>query len=167
MLDINMTFVTQMINFTVLLLVLHKFAWGPILGALRARTAKIENNLKQADADRLRAADMKKEYEAKLATARTKAQEIVDAASQRATDESKAQKETTRQEIEKMREAAKAQIQLEREEAAKEMRGQLVALSLTAAGKLLGHKMDEEADAQFIEDFIAGLSKEALGDLAC
>ena len=66
MLDINSTFFVQILNFLVLLLVLKKFAWGPLLATLHARTEKIENNIRMADEDRAQAAEMKKEYEAKL-----------------------------------------------------------------------------------------------------
>ena len=167
MLDINSTFFVQILNFLVLLLVLKKFAWGPLLATLHARTEKIENNIRMADEDRAQATEMKKEYEAKLADARSKAQEIMDAANQRAAEDTKAQKESTRLEVEKMKETAKAQIQMERDEAAKQMKGQMVSLSLAAAAKLMGRKMDDAADEQLVAEFIDGLMKDKIGDLSC
>lgn len=167
MLDINSTFFVQILNFLVLLLVLKKFAWGPLLATLHARTEKIENNIRMADEDRAQAAEMKKEYEAKLADARSKAQEIMDAANRRAAEDTKAQKESARLEVEKMKESAKAQIQIERDEAAKEMKGQMVSLSLAAAAKLLGRKMDDAADEQLVAEFIDSLTKDKIGDLSC
>ncbi len=167
MLDINSTFFVQILNFLVLLLVLKKFAWGPLLATLHARTEKIENNIRMADEDRAQAAEMKKEYEAKLADARSKAQEILDAANQRAAEDTKAQKESTRLEVEKMKETAKAQIQMERDEAAKQMKGHMITLSLAAAAKLMGRKMDDAADEQIVAEFIDGLTKDKIGDLSC
>ena len=160
-------FFIQIINFLVLLLVLKKFAWGPLLQVLHDRTDKIANNIRQADEDRAQAAEMKKEYEQKLSDARKRAQEITDSATQRSEAEHRARVEETQQEIEQMKAAAKAQLQAEREEAAKKMKGQMVALSLAAATKLMGRNMDDAANEAIVGDFIDSLSKEKLGDLSC
>ena len=166
MVDVNSTLFIQIINFLVLLLVLKKFAWGPLLQVLHDRTDKIANNIRQAD-DRAQAAEMKKEYEQKLSDARKRAQEITDSATQRSEAEHRARVEETQQEIEQMKAAAKAQLQAEREEAAKKMKGQMVALSLAAATKLMGRNMDDAANEAIVGDFIDSLSKEKLGDLSC
>ena len=167
MIDLNSTLFIQILNFIVLMLFLKHFAWGPILKVMKDRADKIENNIKSADRDRADAAEMKKEYETKLADARNRAQEIVDAASQRADQESRSKKDATLQECEQMKEQARAQIQVDFDEAALKMKGQVVTLSLLAAQKLLGHKMDADADAQFVSQFIDSLDKEKLGDLSC
>ena len=146
---------------------LFKFAWGPLLQVLHDRTDKIQNNIRQADEDRAQAAEMKKEYEQKLSDARKRAQEITDSATQRSEAEHRARVEETQQEIEQMKAAAKAQLQAEREEAAKKMKGQMVALSLAAATKLMGRNMDDAANEALVGDFIDSLSKEKLGDLSC
>ena len=110
---------------------------------------------------------MKKEYEQKLSDARKRAQEITDSATQRSEAEHRARVEETQQEIEQMKAAAKAQLQAEREEAAKKMKGQMVALSLAAATKLMARNMDDAANEALVGDFIDSLSKEKLGDLSC
>lgn len=167
MLDLNATFFMQIINFVVLFLFLKTFAWGPLLKAMHARTEKIENNIRQADEDRAAAAEMKKDYEKKLADARLKAQEITDSAAQRSEAEHRARVEETQQEIEQMKSAAKAQIAQEREDAARTMKGEVVALSLAAAAKLIGQKMDDATDAELIGEFIDSLTREKVGDLSC
>ncbi|MBQ7516343.1 MAG: F0F1 ATP synthase subunit B [Schwartzia sp.] len=167
MVDVNSTFFIQMLNFFVLLIVLKKFAWGPLLKVLHDRTDKIANNIRQADEDRLQAAEMKKEYEQKLSEARKRAQEITDSATQRSEAERRARVEETQQEIEQMKSAAKAQIQAERDEAAKQMKGHMVALSLAAATKLMGKNMDDAANEALVGEFIDGLRKDDLGDLSC
>jgi F-type H+-transporting ATPase subunit b len=47
MVDVNSTLFIQIINFLVLLLVLKKFAWGPLLQVLHDRTDKIQNNIRR------------------------------------------------------------------------------------------------------------------------
>ena len=167
MLDINATLLVQIVNFIVLLAVLKKFAWGPLLKTMHERSAKIEKNILDADADRAKAAELKKEYEEQLSKARLRAQEITDAAAARADQETRDQKEATKLEIEKMKESARANLALEREEAAKEMKGQMVTMALAAAAKLMGRKMDEAADEALVAEFINGLDKNKAGDLSC
>ena len=167
MLDINATLLVQIVNFIVLLAVLKKFAWGPLLKTMHERSAKIEKNILDADADRAKAAELKKEYEEQLSQARLKAQEITDAAAVRADQETHEQKEAAKLEIEQMKESARAHLELEREEAAKEMKGQMVTMALAAAAKLMGRKMDEAADEELVTEFIKGLDKHRAGDLSC
>lgn len=167
MLDINATLLVQIVNFIVLLAVLKKFAWGPLLKTMHERSAKIEKNILDADADRMKAAELKKEYEEQLSKARLKAQEITDAAAARADQETHEQKEAAKLEIEKMKETARAHLEQEREEAAKEMKGQMVTMALAAAAKLMGRKMDEAADEVLVTEFINGLDKHRAGDLSC
>ena len=167
MLDINATLLVQIVNFIVLLAVLKKFAWGPLLKTMHERSAKIEKNILDADADRAKAAELRKEYEEQLSQARLKAQEITDAAAARADQETHEQKEAAKLEIEQMKESARAYLELEREEAAKEMKGQMVTMALAAAAKLMGRKMDEAADEELVTEFINGLDKHRAGDLSC
>ena len=167
MLDINATLLVQMVNFIVLLAVLKKFAWGPLLKTMHERSAKIEKNILDADADRAKAAELRKEYEEQLSQARLKAQEITDAAAARADQETHEQKEAAKLEIEQMKESARAHLELEREEAAKEMKGQMVTMALAAAAKLMGRKMDEAADEALVTEFINGLDQHKAGGLSC
>ena len=167
MIDLNSTFFVQILNFAVLLLILKKFAWGPLLKTLQERSDKIADNIRSADEDRAKAAELKKEYEAQLADARRKAQEIMDAATKRSEEERQASVENTRHEIEQMKKAAQAQIQRDRDLAAKQLKGEMVAMSLAAASKLLAKQMDDEANAKLVGDFINELEKDKIGDLPC
>lgn len=167
MIDLNSTFFVQILNFAVLLLILKKFAWGPLLKTLQERSDKIADNIRSADEDRAQAAELKKEYETQLADARRKAQEIMDAATKRSEEERQASVENTRHEIEQMKKAAQAQIQRDRDLAAKQLKGEMVAMSLAAASKLLAKQMDDEANAKLVGDFINELEKDKIGDLPC
>ena len=167
MIDLNSTFFVQILNFAVLLLILKKFAWGPLTKAMQERSDKIADNIRSADEDRAQAAELKKEYETQLADARRKAQEIMDAATKRSEEERQASVENTRHEIEQMKKAAQAQIQRDRDLAAKQLKGEMVAMSLAAASKLLAKQMDDEANAKLVGDFINELEKDKIGDLPC
>ena len=59
MIDLNSTFFVQILNFVVLLLVLKKFAWGPLTKTLQERSNKIADTIRQADEDRVKASELK------------------------------------------------------------------------------------------------------------
>lgn len=67
----------SLLTFFMVLVVLGKFAWKPILSSLQSREDFIRSSLEQAKADREAAEDRLKEYEAKLTAARQEATEIV------------------------------------------------------------------------------------------
>ena len=72
--------IAQIINFLVLLFVLWKFAYGPILAILDKRTKKIEQGLKDAEASRKKLADSEERQKEILKMARTEGKEIVEKA---------------------------------------------------------------------------------------
>ena len=80
MVDLNMTLIAQIINFVILLLVLKKWAYKPLMQALADRQARIANSLETADKERLAAEELKREYQEQLAQARAQAQAIVEKA---------------------------------------------------------------------------------------
>ncbi len=134
----------ELISFGVLLWVLYKFAFPPILEALETRERKIRDSLEQADADRLAAEQRLREYEAKLkgaareagaivADAKTKAQRMLEENEQRLrTDSERIQAETTR-EIERTRRKALQDIQRE-----------AANLSLLVAEQVLGRSLSDD-----------------------
>lgn len=131
-----MTIVAQILNFLILVLILKFVAYKPVMKMLKEREEKIARSIDAAEADEQKAKELLAEYNKQLADARIKAQEIVDKAMKRAQEERDASVAETRREIEQMRKAAKEDIARERERAAMQLRGEMVALSMQAAGKL-------------------------------
>ena len=66
-----------------------------------------------------------------------------------------------------MKESARAEIQRDQERAQDQIRAQVVALSIQAAGKIVSDKMTADADAEEVGKFIDTLDKDKIGDLSC
>ena len=162
-----MTLVAQILNFLILVLILRLVAYKPVLKMLKTREEKIANSIKAAEADEQKAKQLLEAYNKQLADARIKAQEIVDKANKRAQEEHDASIAETRREIEQMRTAAKEDIARERELAAVQMRTQMVALSMQAAGKIISANMDNKTNEKLVSDFIDQLDKDKIGELPC
>jgi F-type H+-transporting ATPase subunit b len=82
-LGINLGYlISQIVNFTLLALLLYVVAYKPILRMLDARSARIQKGLEDAEAASRRAAQMEQEFEQRLAEARREGQEIIAQATQ-------------------------------------------------------------------------------------
>ena len=167
MFDINWTMAAQIINFAVLVAILAKFAYKPFLKILEDRKMKIQNDLDSAEQNRLDGEKFKQEYLDKLEEARLQAQSIMDKAvrtAEQAKDEiiKQAQEESA-----KLLKNAKDEINRERDKAINELRAEVVTLSLAAASKIINKNMDDQVNAELVENFISNLDKDKIGGLPC
>ena len=156
LIDLNGTLPIQIINFLILVALLRAVAYKPIVRMMDERKAKIAESIEKADADAAAAEATLNEYKAQLAAARTKAQEIVDMAEKRAGEEREASIQATKREIEQMKKSAEEQLKAE-----------VVALSLAAAGKIIQKNLDEKDNDAIIGEFIAKLDAKKVGDASC
>ena len=145
MVSINGTLLFQFINFFVLVAILAKFAYKPLLKVLEDRRNKIASDLDNAAKARETAEKMKADYEA---------QAIVDKAVKQADKEAQAQLEAIRAQIAREKQIAQTEIANEREAAIREMRNEVVTLSMAVAEKLLQKNMDPDMNAKLVADCI-------------
>ncbi len=162
-----MTFFAQIINFVILVVLLRAVAYKPVVNMLKAREDRIKESLDKADADAAEADKLLADYKKKLAAANVKAEDIIRNAEKRASEEREAARAETKREIEQMKKAAEAEIQRDRERAVAQLRGEVVALSMAAAGKIISKNIDKAENEQLITEFVDKLDKDKIGDLPC
>ena len=167
MIDINATLIAQMLNFLVLVVLLRIFAYKPIVKMLKEREERIAGSIKKADDDAAAAEATLKQYQEQLAGARVKAQEIIDKAEKRTSEDHEASMQTTKAEIDQMKHAAQQEIQRERALAVEKLKGQVAALSIAAAEKIVSKNIDAAENEALIKEFIDQLDKDKIGDLPC
>lgn len=157
MVDLNGTLVLQILNFIVLVLILAKYAYKPLLETMEERKRRIENDLMNAEQARVEATSMKVEYTAQLQEARKEAQAIIETAKQQAEAESQAQIKELRAQLVKEKELARQEIEREREKAMQQIRAEVVNLSVEVAAKLIGKEFSSTDNVALVEDTIAKL----------
>mgnify|MGYP000308065376 FL=1 len=157
MVDLNGTLVLQILNFIVLVLILAKYAYKPLLETMEERKRRIENDLVNAEQARAEATSMKAEYTAQLQEARKEAQAIIETAKQQAEAESQAQIKELRAQLVKEKELARQEIEREREKAMQQIRAEVVNLSVEVAAKLIGKEFSSTDNVALVEDTIAKL----------
>jgi F-type H+-transporting ATPase subunit b len=144
-----------LIIFVILLVVLMKFAFPPILGYAAAREKRIQDALDESKRQREEAEKLLEQQRQELAKARGEAQQLI--AEGRQAAEKVRQELLTRAkgEQEELIARAKADIEAERLKAVESVRREAVDLALAAAGKLVGEKLNAENDRRIVNDFLS------------
>ena len=146
--------VWTLVVFGMLVFLLGRYAWGPILGAVEAREKGIQSALDEAAARNAEAARLLAEHKEQLADARRQANDLM--------AEGKAAGETLRREIEEkaraeaqsMVERARREIERERDAALEMLRRESVELALAAASRLLQENLDQPKDRALVERYL-------------
>lgn len=142
------------IIFLVLVAVLTRYAWRPILGALEARERRIQEILDAAVRDRDEAQRLLEEHRRQVAESRNQAQQIVAEGRQAAERVRHDMLEEARRQQEEILERARQEIGREQEAAVAAIRREAVDLSLAAASKLIERKLDTAEDRRFVQEFL-------------
>lgn len=149
--------------FTSLLIVLWRFAWGPILGAVEAREKGIQNALDEAKFRQEEAEKLLAEHKAQLSDARRQASEIL-AEGREAADRLRKELEVkAREESDGILTRARAEIEREKDAALDTLRRESVDLALAAASKLLHQKLDSELDRKLVMEYVDDISAKSPG----
>lgn len=155
--NINLTLIGQMLAFIGFVVFCMKYVWPPILAAMHEREQKIAEGLAAADkADHDLELAKAKAVE-RLMDAKTEAGGIVDAANRRAAQIVDEAKDAAVQEADRVKTAAHAEIEQDANRAREKLRGQVAALSLAGAEKVLGSAVDADAHAGLVEKLAAEL----------
>jgi len=155
-LGINFTWLlAQIVNFGLLLFVLWRFAYQPVLKMLNDRKQKIQESLEYAERVKREAADQQKEFDRKLEEARRLAQSAAAAAAQVGEKEREVIVAQAREEARKLIDQAKGQIEYERKQMMSDLREEVVRLSLLAAQQVISQSLDDQAHRRLVSDFLA------------
>lgn len=152
-------FVWTIVVFLVVLVVLGKFAWGPILGALDAREKGIRGSIDDAQAMRAEAQSLLEEHRRQLAEARRESQQIVAEGRQAAERLGQEIQDKARVEGERIVERARQEIVRERDLALAQIREESVDLALAAAAHLLKERLDADRDRELVRGYLSALDR--------
>lgn len=149
------------VTFTILLLLLRKFAWGPMMNMMQEREEKVANDIDAAENNRLESEKYLEQQKLEIDRAREEAQSIIESAKKTGEQQGRDIVEQSRHESEQVKENALAQIQSEKEQAVAELREQVATLSVMIATKIIEKELDEAEQEKLIEEYL----QEAGGNL--
>jgi F-type H+-transporting ATPase subunit b len=154
-----------LIVFAILVALLGRFAWGPILKMVDEREKGIQDKLDQAAANHAEAARLLEQHREQIADARRQANELISEGRQAADRVRKEIEEKARVEAQGMVERARTEIERERDAALETLRKESVDLALAAASRLMQENLDQAKDRALVERYLGelGESREASG----
>jgi len=147
--------VWTLVIFALVVFVLGKFAWGPILNTLQARESFIHEALATAKRDRDEAEARLKEYEAKLAQARAEASAIVEEGRRDGVALKQRIEADARVEAEKILERAKREIHIATETATKELYQLSARQAIEMAARVIGRELTPQDHERLISGLLA------------
>lgn len=164
MVDLTLgTILAQMLNFFILVWILKRFAYKPLLNMMTERRERIAKDLADAEQARLDAEKLKEEYASQISSARQEAQQIVEKAHHQAQLTSAEEIAQAHARIEAEKEKARKDMEHEREQAMLGLRNDVVSLSVAMASKIVNKDMNSETNTKLIEDAIRQLDSKTIG----
>ena len=156
-LGINLGFlVFQILAFVIVLLTLQAWVYKPLLNMMEARKKKIAQSIEDARVAAEARADAEKEAAHILADAQAEASKVVRDATDRATVAAQDVRSAAEADAAKRHAAAEAEAEQERNRLLGDLRGQVAALAIAAAQKLVGEALDERRQHALIDEFFSG-----------
>ncbi len=145
-------FIWTILTFLVLLGLLGKFAWKPLLATLEKRHEMIKNSLDDAQKAKTELERLQQESKEIISEARVEAQAIVAKGRSEAEKLKGELRQKAKEEADSIVRNAEKQIQVERDKAISEIRSEVVDLSLLVASKLIKKNLSKEDNQSLIEE---------------
>jgi F-type H+-transporting ATPase subunit b len=155
LIEINWTLGVQLVSFLLLLAVLYKLMYRPVLAALEGRTVAIEQQLAEARAAREEAQGQLAAMEERIRAAQADAQALRERALREAAELRERLSAEARQEAARLVEAAQAQVGQEVRRARAELRAEVGALAIQIAERLVRKSLDDEDHQRLVREALA------------
>ncbi len=152
----------QIINFLIVLFLLNRLLYKPVLGMFERRREKIRESLEEAGKVREEAAAERSRLEAQIAEERRTSQERLRAAVAQSEEAAERRLAEAKAEAEQIVAKARTDAEQTRAQALSGLQGEIADLALAAAAKVLGEGIDEKQHRSLVDRFL----NEQMGDLA-
>ncbi len=155
--DFNLTLIGQTIAMIFFVWFTMKFIWPPIMNAIEARQIAIADGIAAAQRGQTDLENAKAEAAKIIEGARSQAREIIEQASSRANGIVEAARAEAEAEKQRRLEAAHAEIEVEINRAREELRGQVAAIAVAGAERILKREIDATAHRDLLDRLAAEL----------
>ena len=147
-------------NFLILLYLLKRLLWGPVLRVLADRAEKIREGLAAAEAAKRERERMGEESEALLARTRVEAQAIAERTTEAAEQAAADIVAKAKADAQRLVEKARADAEQAQRQALAELRGEVASIAVLAASRILRREIDERTHRQLVEETIRDAAPE-------
>jgi F-type H+-transporting ATPase subunit b len=159
LINLDKSLIIQAVNFVILLIVLHRLLYKPLMATMDERSNAIKRSLEEAQAARADAARQQEENAARLKAAYAEAAAIHEQARKEAAEEQRRLVEAARTESQRMMDAAKAQLDADIRRAREELRREVSEIAVSVAEKLVRRSLRDEDHRRIVDEAIAGIRR--------
>lgn len=153
--DLNLTIIGQSIAMLVFVWFCMKFVWPPIVAIIEERQTQIADGLAAAEKGSRSLEDAEVKIAAIVDEARGQARQIVDQANQRANGIVDEARGGAVEERDRIIASAQAEVEQEVNRARDELRGQVAAIAVSGAEKILAREIDGAAHRELLDQLAA------------
>lgn len=147
------------ITFVLLLIILKKFAWKPLLTALHTREENVRLSIERAEQAKEESERILDENRKQLDRAQEEGRKILEENRTLAERLKEEIMDKANQQSRKMIDLAKQEIERDKEAALSSLRGEVANLAIEAAGKILDESLDDNRHRKLVDSYLKGLPK--------
>lgn len=147
------------LSFAVLMLLVGKFAWGPVSDIMAKRQEKIDTDLDYAENAREEAETLAKQRQEALQHSQQDAVQIVATAKANGEKQRQTMLDQAQSEVTKLKQNAQASIESDRQTAMEQAKNDVAELSLAIASKIMAKELSAADQQSLIDDYIKGLGE--------
>ena len=159
LISLDKSLIIQMLNFLILLAILYRLLYKPLIAKMEERSAAIKTSLEAAEAARAAAAKQQEENAERLRAAYAEAQSIRAAALKEAADEQRKLVDAARREAQQLVASAKAQTESDIRRAREELRREVSDIAIAIAEKLVRKSLRGEEHRRVVDEAIARIGR--------
>ena len=159
LINLDKSLIIQAINFLLLLFILTKLLYRPLLAKMEERSQAIKKSLDEAQAARAEAQKQREEHAAKIQAAHAEAQAIRAAALKEAADEQRRLVDAARAEASRLVAGARAEMEQDIRRARQELRQEVGDLAVAVAERLIKKSLRDEDHRRIVQEALATLER--------
>jgi len=160
LLDVNPgLMIWTVVTFIILLLILKKVAWKPILSALDKRENDIREALAQAETAKEEAKKILEENQANLAKAEEESKKIIEQSRNYAQTLKEQMLSDSKEQAKKIVDEASSEIERKKDAAFEELKGQISEIAVNAAEKIIRESLDAQKGKQVVDRYLNEITK--------
>ena len=145
------------VTFSIMVAILKKVAWGPLLKVLEEREEKIRQDVEAAEKNRAQMEQFKADYERQLGEIETRAKSLLAQAEKKGLENREAILKDAQDQARKIQEKTRQELEIEKEKISRELRCELGELSVKIAEKIVRKTIDKKVQEDALQDFLKNL----------
>ena len=156
--------IVAVVIFLVLLVVLRRFAWKPIITQLRHREEHVAETVSRAERREVEAEELLKQYKDKIAEAEREAESLLGKAREAAAAARQELLESAQREAEASAREARREIERARRAALRDLCETTAQLSTEVAGKIIARELGDDDHARLVRESLSDIAERARED---